>query len=153
MRLYLNVTSWPNGRKNDPVQGLIEGNLTLTDEDLLRLAQILFTAATVASTPRPKSATPGEAANAGKELLEHVRKLKLPGRASEYNDEARQAHLASMRVSTARENELAQALRAAINKHLETGNATAATHDEIVRWTNLIGHEQLNLPLEEKGPK
>lgn len=108
MRLYLNVTLWPDGKKSEPIIGLVEGDVTIPDIEMQRLAQVLLVAASVEPN---KAQSPRDICGRGKDLLEEWRKTKMIGRASEFNDESRQSHLAAMRVQTARENEFEQLLR------------------------------------------
>lgn len=90
------------GSKSKPVLTEFEGDLTLTDMDLLRIGQLMFTASKLMS---PKGASPKEAAEWGKTVVEAVKKEKLVGRQSEYNDEKREEHLAGLKNQPTRDRE------------------------------------------------
>lgn len=93
MRLKLTVTTFetdPTTGKKTPTVSGIDGELIVTDDDMLRLAQLMFAAAVVTAGGRPKAATPREAIAQARELLDELRKAKLWGRQQVYNDEERE---------------------------------------------------------------
>jgi len=105
MRVNLTLTHLEADEKGPAMTG-VTGELTLTDTDLLRLGQVLFTA----SYLQQHRLSAKECAVQGKVAIEALQLLKLIGRQSEFNDEARAAHLKSLKNEPTRAKEAAKEL-------------------------------------------